>query len=326
MKGLIIMTHLEEISVVKQMKDYFDSIYICTKYSIFYNDVLNKHDEMLDAEKKFAEEYLSPLKPKFKNRFIGLFISALILIMILFISDGLYFGHWDFNFYEKVLNTSVIYGAVSSAASTEGIFSLFAAALGMLYAWTTVAFFIFALLLLYSLIKFFFSGYIIAKKKVDEHLAEIEKIYSIENAKNNLKDIEECETLAKHKLESLFNKYNIDGRLRNKENIDYFYEEICKTNDSTIESVQKNIIDNNLIRQTFDKEKWCEILLHYDKDFPYYSNKNPWLENKDKREHTPILTNVFKWRFKMLFSMLGIDEKTIKEEQERRERAEKYKQ
>lgn len=123
-------------------------------------------------------------------------------------------------------------------------------------------------------------------------------------------------------LNELFDKYTLDNRLRNRENV-ALIKKVIKDNCEkklTIQRASRAIINQNYIQETIDTELWGRALLLYDENYFYYCKSNPLLNKYKARKEKikkiiffipRIPIELFKLQIKFILAMFGIDKETI---------------
>lgn len=151
----------------------------------------------------------------------------------------------------------------------------------------------------YLIIRFFIDlfKFVKEKRRMTAFLKNKKEIITKKFALEVLPELMKATAHRNSVLEKFFSKYNLDKRLRNRENIEYLQKlaEINKSKNITLKDLEKTIISQNLIKETFETELWCKALLVYDINFPYYKLGNPFIRDlkKQRKEIVTILMLIF---------------------------------
>lgn len=176
---------------------------------------------------------------------------------------------------------------------------------------------------IYLIIKFFLGVkvYFRRTKNIKEFWKEKKEITTEKYAKENMPPMQRAFDDKKVTLARFFEKYNLDKRLMNRENIQ-FLKKLADDNRSkniTLKSLEKFVIQNNRIQETVKPELYGKALLMYDNHFPYYSSDNPFINTKSGKKKTgvsawavlfwPLTLGVkfASWWFATALAIFGVD-------------------
>lgn len=316
------MPYSSQLDDALLMQKHLENIDILTKYEIYLKDVLEHREEMLEKEKRYIDEYLSFIKPRLKKWvLLGTVILTVAFFFLIFAGNNFKIEDGFLNLLKLSLQN--IFGVLNNTFTFEemGIgYILFSAAmlifpfccLGTIYC---VAFLI--------ALPFRYFYLIYEKRRTAKYYDKKVEATSLTDAKNMIAQIRPTIRKADDEATKLFDKYCMDSRLRNRENVAYIIKllEINKKKEVTIQQIANYILKNGLIKETFDRKTWAVGLLYYDPDFIWYTKSNPWLikpmRRKEKQKKIllfPLLLPwyILKWQLKVLGALFGIDSETIK--------------
>lgn len=306
------MSYSEQLNDILLMQKHLENIDTLTKYEIYLQDVLSHHDEMIAKEEKYANEYLLFLNPFkrisfWKAVFSIFYIGLLVAITILLSVDNPYrtiIKNTVKNFFEDTKNPLAIIFVVPIQI----------ACLALLYFLFKSIKNVFRLIMLPSQsIK-----YNKEKRQVKKYLKDTIESLNIDIAKDTIYKINVLIANDLEQVNHLFDKYDINMRLRNRENVATIIK-LLQTNKKinlTIQEVAKYILENNCIKETLDVDKYALALLLCDPNFTWYAKENPWfkrLKKKEKKEHVNIIGTIFQLYGKAFQIFTGgVDKEAIK--------------
>lgn len=286
------------------MEKLLNEIDFSTKYTIFFQDVMHHEKEMIEKNEQYVEEYLKSFK---LFRPLGFIITSIFIVIAVVIFKVEYNINIEINnlfntsLYESITNTILsLFG--NSYLPISGVSDLLRNFLKL----DLVYILIFVVYDTYLIIRFLMDlfKYVKEKRKFTAFLNDKREIITKKFASEILPELRKATEHRKSVLEKFFSKYNLDKRLRNRENIAYLQElsEINKSKNITLKELEKTIIGRNLIKETFDTELWCKALLVYDINFPYYKLTNPFTRDlkKQRKEIVTILMLIF-WPFTIYY-------------------------
>lgn len=307
--------YLKSFKIVKPLGFVFTAIFIlifwaiCSVYNgspLLWNEISEFFSDMRTAVQAFIHGL------NFEN-FSGLTFKEIIEL----ISSGVFFDE----LLELIGNAANDMGIFisGSSLSMSGMPDVFKIPLiiDILYI---VIFWVYDV---YLVVKFFsnIKSYFRRTKNIKEFWKEKKEITTEKYAKENMPPMQRAFDDKKATLARLFEKYNLDKRLMNRENIQ-FLKKLADDNKSkniTLKSLEKFVIQNNRIQETVKPELYGKALLMYDNHFPYYSSVNPFTKYKFGKEK-PVVSawailfwplKLWKkftvWWFKTFLALLGID-------------------
>ena len=269
-----------EIKDFENAVGYLDDADQLYKWKKYFHDVIIHYDEMKEKEQKYVDEYISFIKPVFKIKPVLISIASFLLMCV----SCLYFNNFkSINLSSFFLNLLDCFYAFLDGV--DGSLSTVDAAVMFVSSFAATALIISTIYNIYMIVKYFIRSVRLGteKYKVEKYLKDQQKFASKENAFRMTTEIEETIPKIKYILDDTLDKYCLDKRIVNRENLPQLLKLMKLNRDNSIAELQKYMFQNDMCLEHTADYLWGEALLMYDPNFIFYSKSNPWIDAEKKR-------------------------------------------